>query len=138
MAETDVWTRMSKFFDCSGEGGKKESFGTKRKEEGQKKGGVGALGRKREVGDEGENGSKGRRSAFGLIKVYNLLPQEVVQANSVKQFQKRLQSRRPNESLFSDLYVEMQHLERIDDVLDELTMIKRALSNQAYHANRAL
>ena len=54
------------------------------------------------------------------------------------QFQKRLQSRRPNESLFSDLYVEMQHLERIDDVLDELTMIKRALSNQAYHANRAL
>ena len=33
-----------------------------------------------------------RRSAFGLIKVYNLLPYEVVAANSVKEFQKRLQA----------------------------------------------
>lgn len=32
----------------------------------------------------------------------------------------------------------MSYLAEIDDILDELTMIKRALNNQAYVTNRAL
>ena len=32
-----------------------------------------------------------RRSAFGLVKVYNLLPREVVAEDTVPEFQKRLQ-----------------------------------------------
>ena len=32
------------------------------------------------------------RSAFGLVRVYNLLPQKVVEARTVKDFQRNLQN----------------------------------------------
>jgi predicted nucleic acid-binding Zn-ribbon protein len=53
-----------------------------------------------------------------------------------RQFQNRLQSAKPNHTLIQDLHEEMKNLETIDDILEELTMIKRALSNQAHQVKQ--
>lgn len=54
------------------------------------------------------------------------------------QFQRRLRKGKANQTILADLDHEMSYLAEIDDILDELTMIKRALNNQAYVTNKVL
>lgn len=54
------------------------------------------------------------------------------------QFQERLRKGKANQTILADLDHEMSYLAEIDDILDELTMIKRALNNQAYVTNKVL
>jgi Mg2+ and Co2+ transporter CorA len=55
-----------------------------------------------------------------------------------RQFQERLRKGKANQTILADLDHEMNYLAEIDDILDELTMIKQALNNQAYVANKVL
>jgi len=54
------------------------------------------------------------------------------------QFLERLKQGKSNLTILADLDQEMTYLAEIDDNLDELTMIKRTLANQAYVTNRFL